>query len=68
MKSDEAYRNSMLVSVCLLMEDIDMIENIFVGIMFVVAVAAGIWGWWIENGHASTEDKKDDKDRGDYND
>lgn len=26
-----------------------MISNIFVGVMIVVAVGAGIWCWWFEN-------------------
>lgn len=42
-----------------------MIENIFVGIMFIIAVAAGIWGWWIENGNSSSKDKKEDQNRKD---
>lgn len=42
-----------------------MIENIFVGIMFIIAVVAGIWGWWIENGNSSSKDKKEDQNRKD---
>ena len=34
-----------------------MFSNILVAIMCVIAIAAGIWGWWLENGQDS---KKDD--------
>ena len=34
-------------------------ENIFVGILCVIALAAAVWGWWIDNGGSSG--KKDKK-------
>ena len=30
-----------------------MLMNIVAGIMCVICVAAGIWGWWFENGGRS---------------
>lgn len=27
-----------------------MVQNICVGILCVVALAAGVWGWWVDNG------------------
>ena len=36
-----------------------MLNQIIIGIMCVIAVAAGIWGWWIEN-VPQKEEKKDD--------
>ena len=29
--------------------------NIFVGVMCIGAIAAGIFGWWMEHGSAKTE-------------
>ncbi len=26
-----------------------MIENIFIGLIIVLAVGMGVWGWWIDN-------------------
>lgn len=26
-----------------------MMENIFVGVLIVIAIGAGIWVWWFEN-------------------
>ena len=37
-----------------------MFSNILVAIMSVIAIAAGIWGWWLENGGSSEDSKKDD--------
>lgn len=37
-----------------------MIQNIFVGVLIAVVVAAGVWCWWAENGPASQKDKKED--------
>jgi len=37
-----------------------MLSNISVGIMCVIAIAAGIFGWWMENGGLSEDSKKDD--------
>ena len=43
-----------------------MFSNILVAIMCVIAIAAGIWGWWLENGGSFQDSKKDDaiKDNG----
>lgn len=30
--------------------------DIFVGIMAVIVIGAGIWGWWLENGSNKKED------------
>lgn len=44
-----------------------MLETIFVGFMIVIALGAGIWAWWIENGPdnkvESQKDNSDDKRR-----
>ena len=32
-----------------------MFENIFVGILTVFAVAAAIFGWWLENGKTNNK-------------
>lgn len=37
-----------------------MISNIIVAIMCVIAIAAGIFGWWMENGGLSEDPKKDE--------
>ena len=37
-----------------------MFSNILVAIMSVIAIAAGIWGWCLENGGSSEDSKKDD--------
>lgn len=44
----------------------EMFSNILVAIMCVIAIAAGIWGWWLESGGLSENSKKDDaiKDNG----
>lgn len=36
-----------------------MISNIVVGIFGVIAVAAGVFSWWIDNGNVKDEDRKD---------
>ena len=36
-----------------------MFSNILVAILSVIAIAAGIWGWWMENGGLSEDSKKD---------
>ena len=43
-----------------------MFSNILVAIMCVIAIAAGIWGQWLENDGLSENSKKDDaiKDNG----
>ncbi len=43
-----------------------MFTNIIVAIMCVIAIVAGIWGWWLENGGSSEDSKKDDDIK--YND
>jgi cadmium resistance protein CadD (predicted permease) len=48
-----------------------MIQNIFVGIMAVLAIGVGIWAMWLENGstqedsktEAETPKKKKDKEK-----
>ena len=37
-----------------------MLSNILVAIMCVIAIAAGIFGWWMENGGLSEDPKKDE--------
>lgn len=37
-----------------------MFSNILVAIMCVIAIAAGVFGWWMENGGSSEDSKKDD--------
>lgn len=37
-----------------------MVSNIIVGIMCVIALAAGVFGWWMENGGSFQDSKKDD--------
>lgn len=37
-----------------------MLSNILVGIMCVITIAAGIFGWWIENDGSFQDSKKDD--------
>lgn len=39
-----------------------MVENIFAGVLGVVAVAAGILGWWLENGSVKEDSSKKDKE------
>lgn len=48
----------MVIFVCFRMEDY-MSQNIFVGILCVIALVAAVWGWWIENGDSfGKRDKK----------
>lgn len=44
----------------------EMLTNIIVAIMSVIAIAAGICVWWLENGGSSEDSKKDDDIK--YND
>ena len=44
-------------------EEREMLSNIIVAIMFVIAIAAGIFGWWMENGGLSEDPKKDDDNK-----
>lgn len=37
-----------------------MMQNILVGIMTIVAVGAGIFGWWMENGGAKKNNLKEE--------
>lgn len=41
-----------------------MLQDIFVGVMCVVVAAVAVWGWWIENGPESKEEKN--KNRSDH--
>lgn len=47
-------------------EEREMFTSIIVAIMCVIAIAAGIWGWWLENGGSSEDSKKYDDIK--YND
>lgn len=38
-----------------------MLSDIFVGVMIVVALGAGIWCWWFEN--IGSKEKDTDKDK-----
>lgn len=38
-------------------------QDIFVGILCVIAVAAGVWGWWVDNGGSFRKDKKSVEER-----
>ena len=33
-----------------------MLQDIFVGFLCVVVAAAGLWGWWIDNGDTLKKD------------
>lgn len=39
-------------------------QNIFVGVLCVIALAAGVWVWWLDN--SGTEQRKDEKESGEY--
>ena len=39
-----------------------MISNILVGVLGVLAVAAGCWGWWVENGGSFGREKENKKE------
>lgn len=45
-----------------------MVENIFIGILCVVALAGGIFGWWINNGASVDDDEGDIKESEDGRD
>ncbi len=32
-------------------------QDIFVGVLCVLALAAGFWGWWIDNGGSNKKEK-----------
>ena len=38
-----------------------MFHDIFVGVMIVIAIGAGIWCWWFENFDTDKKKKVDDK-------
>ncbi len=41
-----------------------MFNDIFVGIMIVIAFAAGIWCWWFENYDRGEDSSKEEKKGG----
>ena len=49
----------MLLSVCSRRE-ISMVQDIFVGVLCVIAVAAGVWVWWLDHGGREEKEKKDE--------
>lgn len=57
----KAYRKGMLISVCMFMEDY-MGQNIFIGLLCVIALLAGIWSWLLERGYSfgKYNDKKEE--------
>ena len=36
-----------------------LMQDIFVGVLCVIAALAGIWCWWYENGESSGKGKKE---------
>ena len=34
-------------------------QDIFVGIICVLALAAGVWGWWVDNGSSFKKKEKE---------
>ena len=38
-----------------------MIQDIFVGILCVIMVAAGVWCWWVDNGGTFKRNEKTTK-------
>ncbi len=36
-------------------------QDIFVGVLCVVAALAGVWCWWVDNGSSLAERKKKEK-------
>ena len=38
-----------------------MIQNIFVGILCVIALSAGVWGWIVDNGITLKKENKENK-------
>ena len=39
-----------------------MLSNILVAIMCVIALAAGVFGWWMENGGSDKKQKENKSD------
>lgn len=40
-----------------------MIENIFIGLIIILAIGMGIWGWWIDNvGIKKKEEVKEEQE------
>lgn len=37
-----------------------MAQNIFIGVLCVVVLVAGVWGWWIDNGKSDKENEKNE--------
>lgn len=37
-----------------------MVEDVFVGVLVVIVLAAGAWAWWIDNRGNSKKDEKED--------
>lgn len=35
-------------------------DNVVVGILILICVVAGIWGWWLENGPVNKENSKNE--------
>lgn len=33
-------------------------QNIFVGILCIIALAAGFWGWWIDHGDSVSKNEE----------
>lgn len=46
----------MFISVCRIMEDY-MGQNIFIGVLCVIALSAGIWSWLLGKGYTFEKDK-----------
>lgn len=39
-----------------------MLENLIFGLMVIIAAAAGIWVWWLENHGSKPEQKSADEE------
>ena len=39
-----------------------MLSNIVIAIMCLIVLAAGIWGWWIENGGLSDDSNQNEEE------
>ena len=38
--------------------DIYMVQNIFVGVLCVIVLAAGVWSWWVDNRGSFEKEEK----------